>query len=124
MTEKADEELQALYTRLYCDEDVSAEIVKNLRQRGFDVLCARDAGLLSRDDDAQLAFAASQGRALVTHNRHDFEVRHQNYVEAGQRHWGVIIAKRRSRPAHVVRRLLSLLNRVAAEEMQDQLWYI
>ena len=42
-------------------------------QRGFDVLSARDAGQLHLDDDEQLAFAVAQGRALVTHNRHDFE---------------------------------------------------
>ncbi len=38
MTERADPELKAIYVRLYCDEDVSAGIVENLRQRGFDVL--------------------------------------------------------------------------------------
>ena len=124
MSEKADPDLQSLYIRLYFDEDVSAEIVENLRQRGFDVLCARDAGLLGLDDDAQLTFAISQMRALVTHNRHDFEARHQRYVENGRGHFGIIIAKRRPRSAHVVRKLLMLLNRMTTEEMKDQLQYI
>jgi hypothetical protein len=43
MTERASRDLQALYMRLYFDEDVSRDIVENLRQRGFDVLSARDA---------------------------------------------------------------------------------
>ena len=124
MSEKADQDLQSLYIRLYFDEDVSAEVVENLRQRGFDVLCARDASLLSRDDDAQLAFAISQGRTLVTHNRHDFEVRRQRYVESGPGHFGIIIAKRRPRSAHVVRKLLTLLDRMTSEEIKDQLQYI
>ena len=124
MTEQADAELQLLYIRLYFDEDVSAEVVENLRQRGFDVLCARDSALLSRDDDAQLAFAISQKRALVTHNRHDFETRHRRYVETGQHHFGIIIARRRPKPAHVVRRLLALLDRMTVEEMRDQLQYV
>ena len=33
MTERADRDLQALYVRLYFDEDVSRDIVENLRQR-------------------------------------------------------------------------------------------
>jgi hypothetical protein len=124
MTEEADAELQPLYIRLYFDEDVSAEIVENLRRRGFDVSCARDSALLSRDDDAQLAFAVSQQRALVTHNRHDFEARHRRYVETGRRHFGIIVARRRPKPARVVQRLLALLDRMTAEGIQDQLQYI
>ena len=38
MTKRADQELLALYVRLYFDEDVSSGVVENLRQRGFDVL--------------------------------------------------------------------------------------
>ncbi len=49
MTERADPELKALYVRLYCDEDVSAGIVENLRQRGFDVLSARGVDRLHLD---------------------------------------------------------------------------
>ena len=56
MTERTDPELQALYLRLYFDEDVSASIVENLRQRGFDVLSARDASRLHLDDDTQLRY--------------------------------------------------------------------
>ena len=33
MTERADRDLLALYVRLYFDEDVSRDIVENLRQR-------------------------------------------------------------------------------------------
>ncbi len=33
MTDRADRELQTLYVRLYLDEDVSRDIVENLRQR-------------------------------------------------------------------------------------------
>jgi len=124
MTERANEELLSLYIRLYLDEDVSVDIVNNMRTRGFDVICARDIGMLRKDDDAQLAFAVSQGRALVTHNRHDFEVRHTRYLEAGQTHCGIIIARRRPRPAHVVSRLLDLLNQVTADEMINQLRYV
>ncbi len=124
MTERADPELKALYVRLYCDEDVSAGIVENLRQRGFDVLSARDVDRLHLDDDAQLAFAVAEQRALFSHNRYDFEQRHSRYLAEGSQHYGIILALRRPSDAAVVARLLVLLNSVTGDEMINQLRYI
>ena len=124
MSERADQELSALYVRLYFDEDVSAGIVENLRQRGFDVLSARDADRLHLDDDAQLALAVAQKRALFTHNRHDFEQLHRRYLAEGRQHYGIILAMRRRSDAAVVARLLALLNAVTADGMINQLRYI
>jgi hypothetical protein len=124
MADRADQELQALYVRLYLDEDVSAGIVENIRQRGFDVLSARDADRLRLDDDAQLAFAISEGCVLFTHNRYDFEQRHNRYLAEGRRHCGIILAMRRPSDTVVVARLLALLNSVTADEMINQLRYV
>lgn len=124
MTERADPELEALYVRLYCDEDVSAGIVENLRQRGFDVLSARDTDRLHLDDDAQLGFAVAEQRALFTHNRYDFEQRHRLYLAEGRQHYGIILALRRPSDTAVVARLLALLNSVTGDEMINQLRYI
>jgi len=124
MTERADRDLLAIYVRLYFDEDVARDIVENLRQRGFDVLSARDAGQLHLDDDEQLAFAVAEGRAMVTHNRCDFELRHQRCLANGLPHCGIIIAKRRANDAVVVHKLLTLPDTVTADEMRDQLRYI
>lgn len=124
MTDRADQDLLAFYVRLYFDEDVSASIVDNLRQRGFDVTSARDAGRLHLDDASQLAFAAADGRAFVTHNRLDFERLHQRYLSEGREHHGIIVAKRRPSDTAVVVKLLALLNEVTAGDMIDQLRYI
>lgn len=124
MTDRADQDLLAFYVRLYFDEDVSASIVDNLRQRGFDVTSARDAGRLQLDDASQLAFAAADGRAFVTHNRLDFEQLHQRYLSEGWKHHGIIVAKRRPSDTAVVVKLLALLNEVTADDMIDQLRYI
>jgi hypothetical protein len=124
MAERKNEKLLSLYVKLYFDEDVSAAIVTNLRTRGFDVKSARDSGMLGEDDDPQLAFVVSQDRALVTHNRHDFERLHDRYLETGRTHRDIIIAKRQSRPEHVVARLADLLNQISADEMVNQLRYI
>lgn len=124
MTDRADQDLLALYLRLYFDEDVSASIVENLRQRGFDVSSARDASRLRLDDASQLAFAAAEGRTFVTHNRFDFEQLHQRYLSEGREHHGIIIAKRRPSDNAVVIKLLALINEVTADGMIVQLRYI
>ena len=124
MTEKADPDLLPLYIPLYFDEDVSAGVVQNLRLRGFDVIKAGAMRHLGLDDESQLAFAVSEKRALVTHNRRDFEVLHERYLEAGRTHYGVIIARRRPLDAAVVSRLLTLLDAVTAEQMINQLRHI
>lgn len=124
MSEKADPELRSLYIPLYFDEDVSLAIVRNLQQRGFDVLSTRSANMLRQNDDQQLAFAVAQGRALVTHNRADFELRHQQWLEGKQNHFGIVIVKRRAKDEQVVIKLLELLNELTAEEMRNQLRYV
>lgn len=124
MTEKANHELVSVYIRLYFDEDVSIGIAENLRQRGFDALCVRDVQMLQRDDDTQLSFAISEKRAIVTHNRHDFELLHKRCLENNISHFGIIIAKRRAQDTHIVTRLLTLLDSVTADEMRSQLHYI
>ena len=124
MTERADEELTTLYIHLYFDEDVLFDTVNNLRTRGFDVVSARDVEMLHKDDDEQMLYAVSQGRAVVTHNRADYEAQHRKFLEAGLRHFGIIIAKRRRQDTVVVGKLLTLLNSVTAEEMEKRLRYI
>jgi hypothetical protein len=62
-------------------------------------------------------------RALLTHNRTDFEALAQQYFAAGQVHYGIIVAVRRP-PQAITRRLLTILNQVTADEMENQLRYI
>lgn len=111
-----------IFIALYLDEDVNVLVAALLRSRGYDVQTTREAGRLTTDDAAQLAYAVVQQRALLTHNRADFETLHRLYMDSGQHHSGIILAVRR--PPHVLaRRLLSILDQVTAEEMRDQLRY-
>jgi predicted nuclease of predicted toxin-antitoxin system len=112
-----------LFIRLYLDEDVNVLVADLLKARGFDVLTVRDAGQFRASDEDQLAYAIKQQRALVTHNRSDFEELIQTYFAAEQKHYGVILAVRRS-PQEIAQRLLVILNHVSADEMENQVRYI
>lgn len=112
-----------LFAYIYLDEDVSVLIANLLETRGFHATTARDQGMLGQDDPQQLAFAASQGRCIITHNRLHFEALHQAYILAGDEHFGIVVATRRS-PYEIVNRLAVLLDTLTAEEFMNQLLYI
>jgi predicted nuclease of predicted toxin-antitoxin system len=112
-----------LFIELYLDEDVSVLVAGLLRARGFDVETTHDAGRTAAGDAEQLAYAVSRRRALLTHNRDDFARLAQEYFAGGRKHHGIIIAVRRP-PHDIVRRLLVILNRTTAGEIEDQIIYI
>lgn len=115
--------MNRLFIEIYLDEDVDVLIAELLRSHGFVALTARDAGMRGQGDDVHLEYAVAQSKAVLTHNRVDFENLAKDYVATGRTHYGIILAGRRS-PYEVVRRLLILLDSVTADEMQNQLCYI
>ena len=112
-----------LFAMVYLDEDVSVLIATLLRARGFDVLAARAESMLARDDPDHLAHAVASGLCIVTHNRVHFERLHGEYLAAGRKHCGIIIASRRS-PYEVARRLGALLNALTTDQIENQLLYV
>jgi hypothetical protein len=94
-----------------------------LRSHGFEAVTTLEAGQLGKSDEEQLAYAVSQFKTMLTHNRADFEALAQDYFAAGRKHYGIILATRRS-PYEIVRRLLTIINKVTADEMEGQLVYI
>ena len=94
-----------------------------LRGRGFTATTTRDEDQLQNSDAAQLAYAVSQRKTLLTHNRADFETLAQKFTADGHDHYGIILAVRHS-PYELVRRLTRILNNVTADEMENQIRYI
>ena len=74
--------------RLYADENFPQPAVERLRALGHDVQTVQDAGKTQQKlpDEAVLADASADGRAVVTHNRKDFRYRHT----ANPDHEGII----------------------------------
>lgn len=112
-----------LFIEMYFDEDVSHTAARSLRSRGYRVLTTQDTARKSATDADQLAYAASQNLALVTHNRIDFEQLAAMYFSEGLTHAGIIIAVRRPAP-EIVLRLLKVLDRFTTDEMRNRLIYL
>ena len=124
----------ALFVRLLCDVMIPAELAEALRAQGYDVAEARLLPLeVQQDDEALLAEAARQERAVVTCNysdpRSNFCVIHEQWQAHGKEHAGIILVPQhqvssRSHRWEVRDRLLRFLNWYAAGELHDQLWWL
>ena len=109
--------------RLYLDEDVHGGVSKALRQKGYDVLSVNEAQRGGSSDWEQLAFAALQKRAIFTFNAADFIALQVQYWEQKLTHSGIIISKQITLE-ETIRRLLSFLAQVSAEEIDNQLRWL
>lgn len=112
-----------LFARLYLDEDVDVLVARLLKARGFSAITTQEADRIGQTDREQLAYAVEQERALLTHNRQDFEQLAEQYVRDDCSHYGIILATRRP-PHQLTRRLLQLLDSLTAGEMKNQILYI
>lgn len=112
-----------LFIHVYVDEDVDVLVASLLRSRGFEATTAHQARQLGKTDVEQLEYAVSQGAAILTHNRTDFEDLAREYFEQEKLHHGIIIAVRNPYQ-EIVQRLLTILNSTTADEMENQILYI
>jgi predicted nuclease of predicted toxin-antitoxin system len=78
--------------RLFADEDFDHPVVEELRRLGHDVLTVQDSGRANHGfpDVDVLAFAVSEGRAVLTFNRRDFIRLHRQ----SSTHAGIIVCTR------------------------------
>ncbi len=77
--------------KVYLDEDLSPAVAALLRKHGIDATTAYDAGNVQLSDRAQLAYAAREGRAIVTANVIDFVELAHEAVATNTEHAGIIL---------------------------------
>lgn len=116
----------APYASLYTDEDVTAQLAVLVRQRGFQAASALEVGLAGQSDDEQLAYAAAHGMVLLTFNQHDFILVARRWAAEGRQHAGILLSDQFTRQqfGELLRRVLSFLNTVSAEEMLKTVRYL
>ena len=109
--------------KLYLDEDVDPLLAEVLRDRGFDCISTHEVNNRGRSDLDQLAFAAGQGRAILTFNVRDFVRLAQEFDAAGKSHKGIIVS---DHPAfrELLRRILMLLHRHVNKDLTDRLLWL
>ena len=109
--------------KLYLDEDVDPLLARVLRERGIDCISTQEADRCGLPDSDQLAFAISQGRAILTFNVKDYVRLSKEYVLSGKHHRGMIVSDHLPF-RELLRRLLALILRHAHEEPTDKLLWL
>lgn len=105
---------------LYFDEHVAILLARLLRQAGFDVVTAPEAGLAGRGipDDVQLEYAAGQGRVLFSHDLKTMALAAQRSLDRGLAHSGVVLCGQRPLD-ELKERFELLLMQYDAEQMRN-----
>lgn len=81
--------------------------------------------MIQATDDAQLTFATGNGRTIYTFNVHDFCRLHAQWLAAGRRHAGIVVARQQQYSVgEQMRRLLKLLAARTAEDMHNRLEFL
>jgi Domain of unknown function (DUF5615) len=112
--------------RLAADENFRFAIVRGLRRRNpsFDIVRVQDAGLMGADDSEVLAWAAQEGRVLVTHDIATISRPAYDRVLAGQAMPGVFKVSRSVPIAQVVEDLLLLMEASEEGEWEGKVLYL
>jgi hypothetical protein len=105
--------------KFYTDEHVSKAVIRGLRQRGADVLTAREAGMLTATDEEHLQRALNEGRVIFTQDD-DFLRLHS----AGADHAGIAYAPQGTSIGDVIRGLMLIAQALDADETRGHVEYL
>jgi len=96
--------------RLLADENLDADLVRALRRRlpSLDIVGVQDVGLGGMDDPSVLAWAADQGRVLVTHDVNTVTRYAYERLDRGELMPGVVIVPQLAAIARCIDDLLLL----------------
>jgi predicted nuclease of predicted toxin-antitoxin system len=109
--------------RLLADQNFNEDIITGLMERrpALDLLHARDAGLQAVDDPALLAWAALEGRILLTHDHKSIPDFAYDRVRFGQPMPGVFLVENTGAFRAVIEDLLMADEITGADDWRDKL---
>jgi len=109
--------------RFFTDEDVYAIVAARLRSANFDAVSTPEAARIGESDESQLVWATAEGRTVITFNVRDFARLHNDWISAGRKHSGIVVA--RQHPVGVIlRRLVRLGLTLTAVDLESRLEYL
>ncbi|MCL4552842.1 MAG: DUF5615 family PIN-like protein [Candidatus Marsarchaeota archaeon] len=111
---------------LYLDENVPPLVAKLLRSEEYDAISAHEVGMLEKDDEEQLQYAASNGRAILTFNQKHFRPLYDQWWLAGRSHSGIVLSReyKLDEIGELVRLVRNLVVRSNPEDLTNSLVYL
>ena len=109
--------------RLLLDEHVWEGLTQALIQQGYDVVHVTHTEQRGMDDDVLLAWAADQGRVVLTYNVRHFVPLVAQWYAAHREHAGVILSLQLS-PGELLRQVKRLLAALSADELRNTIRWL
>lgn len=91
-----------------------------MRRYGYDAVNVQERGQRGKSDEEQLEYAVDDNRILVTFNMRDFYRIHNEWLEAGRPHRGILVTPDAADIGHLMRRLKDTL-KVLHSDLTSQL---
>ncbi|MBD2774221.1 DUF5615 family PIN-like protein [Iningainema sp. BLCCT55] len=112
--------------KLLSDENLNGDIVRGLflRQPNLDLLRVQDVGLQEVDDPAILAWAATQDRVVLTHDRATMPDFAYERLLAGEQMSGLFVLNDRMPTRQAIDELLLLVNCSKQSEWKGIVLYL
>jgi len=112
--------------RLVADENFNNNIIRGVlrRKAEVDVVRIQEVGLSGADDPTVLAWAAQQGRVLLTHDVSTITKYAYERIEAGQAMPGVFEIQRSAPIGPVIEDVILLVECSLEGEWEDQIIYL
>ena len=111
---------------LYLDENISPLLAVLLRREKYDVTSAHEVDMQGRSDVAQLEYAASHGRAILTFDVKHFCRLHQEWWLSQRPHSGIVVSPeyRTGQIAEVTRLVRNLMAQNNPNDLDNQLVFL
>lgn len=119
-------ELEFPYISLYIDEDIPPRLAALLRQRGHRVASAYDVGMIARQDEQHLSYAAARGMAILVLNGQSYLLLARRWRSVGRPHGGILIADpvATCQLNGLLRQVLSFLHHTTINQMFNRVRYL
>lgn len=112
--------------RLASDADFNGNLVRGLRRRepGLDLIRVQDIGLRTASDLDVLAWAAVNGRILLTHDRRTMVALALDRVKRGEKMPGLFVVRNRPALGPLIDQILLIALASEASEWNDQIIFL
>lgn len=114
--------------KMLIDEDVSKgpQLAAALRRRGFDAVAIQEINRQGCSDEAQLNYAATEERVLLSCNIAHFTALAKEWHKLGREHPGIVLSEQFTgrQFGDLLRRTLNLLNSLDAEEIRNTVRFL
>lgn len=108
---------------LFLDEDVHPTLASVLREMGYNTISTIEANRKGKSDREQLDFSIAEKRAILTFNVKDFVLLYDEYYKKDKKHWGIIVSSQLNFK-ETLKRILKLLNRKSASDLENNIEFL